>query len=211
MTNNTPAPADLVEAAAKIASISVDEMRIHEEARERTTNDATQSGYDFHLIRVAAEHGARLAAHRCAAAITFDRDGACPICHMNEGCSHTVTERQRAAAITPQLDQRDAEIERLYQSAKANNTLARMNADQRDNLRAKNVNLLAEIERLREALKALRKDIDDLVSNSQGVAGLHLNGEIADWDSLLSGGSFGAWLGSVELADEALAKSEGKP
>lgn len=152
MTNNTPAPADLVEAVAKIASISVDEMRIHEEARERTTNDATQSGYDFHLIRVAAEHGARLAVHRRAAAITFDRDSACPICHMNEGCSHTVTERQRTAAITPQPDPRDAEIERLTKEADDH-------AEAASRWRSEAGNSEAEIERLREALTKAEADV----------------------------------------------------
>jgi hypothetical protein len=42
------------------------------------------------------------------------------------------------------------------------------------------------------------QDIDDLVGQSEGVAGLHLNGEMAEWDSLLSGGKFGAWLESIE-------------
>jgi hypothetical protein len=35
--------------------------KVHEEARKRDHNDATQSGYDHHVVRVAAEHGARLA------------------------------------------------------------------------------------------------------------------------------------------------------
>ena len=62
-----------------------------------------------------------------------------------------------------------------------------------------------------EVIHALRKDIDDLVGNSTGVAGLHMNGDVADWDSLLPGGCFGAWLGSVEQADDFLAKQEPKP
>lgn len=56
------------------------------------------------------------------------------------------------------------------------------------------------------ALRALRKDIDDLVNQSQGVAGLHMNGDVAEWDSLLPGGTFGAWLASVEDADAVLAR-----
>lgn len=34
---------------------------IHKEARERCINDATQSGYEHHLVIVAAEHGAKTA------------------------------------------------------------------------------------------------------------------------------------------------------
>ncbi|PTR05381.1 MULTISPECIES: hypothetical protein [unclassified Novosphingobium] len=58
------------------------------------------------------------------------------------------------------------------------------------------------------ALRALRKDIDDLVNHSQGVAGLHMNGDIAEWDSLLPGGSFENWMLSVSDADEVLARVE---
>jgi len=58
------------------------------------------------------------------------------------------------------------------------------------------------------ALRALRKDVDDLVNHSQGVAGLHMNGDIAEWDSLLPGGSFGSWLSSVSDADEVLVRVE---
>lgn len=40
-------------------------------------------------------------------------------------------------------------------------------------------------------------DLNDLIDNSEGVVGLHLNGNVATWDSLLSGGGFEEWLGSL--------------
>ena len=59
----------------------------------------------------------------------------------------------------------------------------------------------------REQIKALQKrvkaadkladDIESIVSYSEGVAGLHLNGDIAPWDSLLVGGDFEEWLASL--------------
>lgn len=64
------------------------------------------------------------------------------------------------------------------------------------------------IARLVEAAKALRHDIADLVANSEGVAGLHLNGDVAEWGSLLPGGAFGAWLDSLSEFDAALAAAK---
>ena len=53
----------------------------------------------------------------------------------------------------------------------------------------------------------------DLIDNSTGVEGLHLNGDIAPWNELRTGGRFESWL--VEF-DEALSiaellSSEGEP
>lgn len=42
--------------------------------------------------------------------------------------------------------------------------------------------------------------VKDLIASSSGVAGLHLNGDIADWDSLRSGGSFEEWLSAFDDA-----------
>ena len=61
---------------------------------------------------------------------------------------------------------------------------------------------------LATALNELLDDIDALVDNSKGVAGLHLNGDVAPWSELLSGGRFEEWLVSVERARAAL---EGHP
>ena len=43
--------------------------------------------------------------------------------------------------------------------------------------------------------------VADLIDNSTGVDGLHLNGDIAPWNELRSGGRFESWL--VDF-DEAL-------
>jgi len=53
------------------------------------------------------------------------------------------------------------------------------------------------------AITALH-DIDDLVANSEGVSGLHLNGDIAPWSEIMDGGAYGAWLQSVERLREAI-------
>jgi len=55
-----------------------------------------------------------------------------------------------------------------------------------------------------EATKAFIHDVDDLIANSEGVSGLHMNGDVADWESLLPGGLFGAWLVSIDEFRAAL-------
>ena len=51
---------------------------------------------------------------------------------------------------------------------------------------------------------SLVQDIGDLIANSEGVAGLHMNGDVAPWESLTEGGEFGAWLGSFDRLRDAL-------
>ena len=51
---------------------------------------------------------------------------------------------------------------------------------------------------------SLVQDIDALIGNSEGVAGLHMNGNVAPWGSLTEGGEFGAWLGSFDRLRDAL-------
>ena len=60
-----------------------------------------------------------------------------------------------------------------------------------------------------EAAEKALHDVDDLVANSEGVAGLHLNGTVADWESLLEGGEFCAWLQSLEALRAAIARVKG--
>jgi hypothetical protein len=60
--------------------------------------------------------------------------------------------------------------------------------------------LKVENERLRRALDAVQALIDE----SQGVCGLHLNGDIATWDELLQGGRFEGWLLDFSIARAAL-------
>lgn len=73
-----------------------------------------------------------------------------------------------------------------------------------------NARLIAAAPELLEALIELVDDINALVSESHGVAGLHRNGDVATWDEILPGGRF-EWLGSLERAESAIAKAaEGK-
>lgn len=39
-----------------------------------------------------------------------------------------------------------------------------------------------------------------LIDESDGVVGLHLNGEVAPWHDLRTGGSFGEWLKDFDTA-----------
>jgi len=60
---------------------------------------------------------------------------------------------------------------------------------------------LAEILALRERvaeLERIRNDVLNLMDDSTGVAGLHLNGAIASWDSLRLGGFHEEWLLSID-------------
>jgi hypothetical protein len=50
--------------------------------------------------------------------------------------------------------------------------------------------LTAEVSRLRAAIHS----VEILMQSSEGVAGLHLNGDVAPWYELLPGGRFEEWL-----------------
>lgn len=68
--------------------------------------------------------------------------------------------------------------------------------------------LKAERAELAGALNALVDDINALVSESHGVAGLHRNGDVATWDEILPGGRFER-LSGLELAESVIAKAWG--
>jgi hypothetical protein len=53
-------------------------------------------------------------------------------------------------------------------------------------------------------LDVLLNAIDDLASDSAGVAGLHRNGDIAPWETLLQGGEFEQWLGGQMASARAV-------
>lgn len=60
-----------------------------------------------------------------------------------------------------------------------------------------------EIKRLQAGIAA----VSNLINESQGVAGLHLNGDEAPWEELLKGGKYEEWLRDFSDAVEA-AKEE---
>lgn len=68
--------------------------------------------------------------------------------------------------------------------------------------RRQNADLLA-------ALKGLASDIQGLISESDGVAGLHLNGDIAPWGELEEGGRFER-ISHMSDAMAAIAQAEQK-
>jgi hypothetical protein len=49
-----------------------------------------------------------------------------------------------------------------------------------------------------ELASDLVRSLDDLIGSSEGVAGLHRNGDLAPWDTLLEGGEFEAWLKALD-------------
>ncbi len=57
--------------------------------------------------------------------------------------------------------------------------------------------LLKRIDQLESEVSTLNAaitNVADLIDNSDGVLGLHQNGDIAGWDELLEGGHFEEWL-----------------
>lgn len=61
---------------------------------------------------------------------------------------------------------------------------------------------------LLEALTELLDDIEGLIGESTGVAGLHLNGDLAPWRELEEGGQFER-LSAMSKAHAAIAKATG--
>lgn len=45
-----------------------------------------------------------------------------------------------------------------------------------------------------ENFDMLKGSVHDLVDSSEGVAGLHLNGDVAPWGDLMEGGDYETWL-----------------
>ena len=67
----------------------------------------------------------------------------------------------------------------------------------------------AELHRLLKALTGLVTEIEALIAESHGVAGLHLNGDVATWDELEPGGRFER-LASLADARAAIAALDGE-
>ena len=63
--------------------------------------------------------------------------------------------------------------------------------------RVRKINVLQEqIKTLKAGLKA----VENLIMESNGVIGLHLNGDIANWESLRTGGQYEDWLSDYDKA-----------
>lgn len=66
--------------------------------------------------------------------------------------------------------------------------------------------LIAAAPDLLAKLTKLVNDLDGLIAESTGVAGLHRNGDIATWSELTAGGRFEEWLSSLDEARDLLAE-----
>ena len=100
------------------------------------------------------------------------------------------------------------EVARLNARIRA---LEKMLSDERDaaaQVMCNEESAVAERDELRDRLKAAEdglKAVEELIDNSEGVYGLHLNGDVSPWRELREGGEFEEWLNDF---DAALAKYE---
>ena len=59
-----------------------------------------------------------------------------------------------------------------------------------------------------DLLRNLVFSVRDLIAESAGVQGLHLNGDLAYWESLTRGGRFEEWLMSYDEAAEFISEAD---
>ena len=131
---------------------------------------------------------------------------------------HVVEVGQWAATVARVTNERDdehlarvkaeAEVERqaaIRDNREKTNEIRRLH-QHRDELSADRHRHLLEIRRLDAEVERLRagvKAVQALIRESDGVAGLHLNGDIAPWSTLLAGGHYEEWLRDLSAALEA--------
>jgi predicted nuclease with TOPRIM domain len=101
------------------------------------------------------------------------------------------------------------ELEQIrYEGISAANDELRARVERMEN---EYVELQNSKEALRARLALLEKGlmaVDGLISESRGVDGLHLNGDVALWEDLRTGGVYEEWLRDYDAALAAL-KEEG--
>ena len=107
-----------------------------------------------------------------------------------------------------QTDLRDFEGEPYYLSPNARiaweawvmsdahnqNDLCEAYTKELDELGTRNYKLRLQNIQLKTHIAALKDALNQLQESSEGVAGLHLNGDVAPWDELREGGRFEEWL-----------------
>ena len=71
------------------------------------------------------------------------------------------------------------------------------------------VSLRKQRDELLAVLEGLADDIQSLIGESYGVSGLHMNGDIAPWDELESGGRFER-LTHLPCANAAITRVKGE-
>lgn len=90
-------------------------------------------------------------------------------------------------------------------------TVARKRAAGRNYARKRIEQLEAELEAARAAGAALVASVDALIADSDGVYGLHLNGDVAHWGELVTGGEFENWLKALDVARGAFIREAPEP
>ena len=60
-----------------------------------------------------------------------------------------------------------------------------------------------------ELIKAIHS-VENLIEESYGVSGLHLNGDVAPWEDIFAGGRFEEWLADFDVVVAALRKARGE-
>ena len=70
--------------------------------------------------------------------------------------------------------------------------------DEKESLRSANIRLRNTVSKL----QAAQETVSDLIDQSDGVYGLHKNGDPAPWDELLAGGRYEDWLLDFSKAQE---------
>jgi len=66
------------------------------------------------------------------------------------------------------------------------------------------------IEEITDAAREALLSLDELISSSGGVYGLHLNGDQAPWDELCVGGRYEGWLIAFDRLRAALEAALGE-
>lgn len=83
-------------------------------------------------------------------------------------------------------------------------TLSRAYPELGDKFRAA-ANEIENMSQENESMKQGLYCVADLIDNSNGVAGLHKNGDIAEWGELREGGRFEEWLIDFDVALEDIS------
>jgi vacuolar-type H+-ATPase subunit I/STV1 len=120
----------------------------------------------------------------------------------NLDLSVRMTDKGRSDSVPLDKDQRIAELEARVKEAEAERDELKFEVSQEvvdldDKLveaQSKLDAALADNARLRKALSGLLENVGDLMSESYGVIGLHLNGDNASWGSISDAGEYGEWL-----------------
>ncbi len=120
----------------------------------------------------------------------------CP-CHKTDTSDEQRVSKERLKFATPSH-------EKCYDLG-FRDASAELEHDFRD-ARTKNERLEAEVEQLRAGIRA----VSELINQSAGVDGLHLNGDIAPWEELLEGGQYEEWLCDFSIAIHALDGESGE-